>query len=350
MKVFHATAPKQGAFIEVDTPKPAADQILVKICYCGVCGTDYDLFSGESSFVKTGKATYPIRLGHEWSGIVAEVGDAVTKVKPGDRVVGDNYVSCGKCAACQAGDYNNCTGRMHVGTIDPCWNGAFAEYFLMPERHVYKLADNISLKEAALCEPLSVAYGGTKKMNIRPDSVVTVIGTGPIGLSAVALAVREGAQVYVLGRNDKKLQIALKMGASGIINVQKCDPVACLKEKTGGRLADYILECCGNEQVLNEVIRIAAQKAVAALIGFYNNAPKEVDFSTVVEKEMTLIGIMGEYGNLEAVSKLMAEKDMKLSEMITAERPFDECGEALSVEDRSGVVKTIIKISEESVL
>lgn len=350
MKVFHAVAPMQGAFIEVDTPKPAADQILVKICYCGVCGTDYDLFSGESSFVKTGKATYPIRLGHEWSGIVAEVGDAVTKVKPGDRVVGDNYVSCGKCAACQAGDYNNCTGRMHVGTIDPCWNGAFAEYFLMPERHIYKLADNISLKEAALCEPLSVAYGGTKKMSIRPDSVVAVIGTGPIGLSAAALAVKEGAQVYVIGKNEKKLRIALKMGVTGAINIRECDPVERLKEKTGGRLADFILECCGKEEMVNEVIRLAAPKAVAALVGFYNTAPKEVDFSTLVEKEMTLIGIMGEYGNLEAVSKLMAENDMKLSEMITDERPFAECADMLAVQDRRNVVKTIIRVSEDDAL
>lgn len=347
MKAFQAVAPKQGAFIDVQTPTPVGDQVLVKVCFCGVCGTDYDLFSGESNFVKNKQATYPIRLGHEWSGVVAAVGAEVTKLKVGDRVVGDNYVTCGKCAACLRGDYNNCTGRMHVGTIDPCWPGAFAEYFLVPQRHVYRLADHVSLREAALCEPLSVAYGGTKKMNITPDSVVAVIGTGPIALSAAALAKNQGAQVFVIGRNAKKLAIAEKLGVTGTLNIREGDPATMLSERTGGRLANYILECSGSPVMVNEVIRIADHKAVAALIGFYNSMPEGVDFSMMVAKEMKLIGIMGEYGNLEAVAALMAQKDLKLAEMITGDMPFEQCNEALAPEDHSGVIKTMIHIAEE---
>ena len=152
----------------------------------------------------------------------------------------------------------------------------------------------------------------------------------------------------MIGKNDKKLQIAAKFGISGVINIRECDPAQHLKELTNGRLADFVLECSGSEQMVSEIIRISANKAVAALIGFYNSAPKEVDFSTLVEKEMTFIGIMGEYGNIEAVSKLMAENSMRLSEMITDEKPFDECLDALSVEDHSCVIKTMIKISEEN--
>lgn len=256
MKVFQAIAPKQGAFTEKQIPTPVEDQILVKVSYCGVCGTDYDLFSGESSFVKNKQATFPIRLGHEWSGVVAQVGPNVTRLKPGDRVVGDNYVSCGVCDACRAGDYNNCTGRNHVGTIDPCWPGAYAEYYLAPERHVYRLADHVSLQEASLCEPLSVAYGGIKKMQITEDTVVAVIGTGPIALSAAALALNLGGKVYVIGRNDFKLEIAQKLGIHGTINCSRSDVAAALKELTGGRLADCILECSGNPDMVGEVIRI----------------------------------------------------------------------------------------------
>lgn len=347
MKVFQAVAAKQGAFIEVEAPKPTGDQVLVRVCYCGVCGTDYDLFSGDSNFVKNKQATYPIRLGHEWSGVVAAVGEKVTRLKVGDRVVGDNYVTCGTCEACRAGDYNNCTGRMHVGTIDPCWPGAFAEYFMAPQRHVYRLADHVSLKEAALCEPLSVAYGGTKKMDIRPESVVAVIGTGPIALAAAALALERGAQVFVVGRNDKKLAIAQRMGVTGTINIRQDEPAQRLSELTNGRMANFILECSGSPVMVKEVVRLGAPKAVAALIGFYNSVPEGVDFSMLVAKEMKLIGIMGEYGNLEAVAGLMAQRDMKLGEMITGEMPFDRCGEALAPEDHSGVVKTIIQISEE---
>lgn len=347
MKVFQATAPRQGAFTEERIPTPVEDQILVKVSYCGVCGTDYDLFSGESSFVKNNQATFPIRLGHEWSGVVAQVGPKATRLKPGDRVVGDNYVSCGVCDACKAGNYNNCTGRKHVGTIDPCWPGAYAEYYLAPERHVYRLADHVSLKEASLCEPLSVAYGGIKKMDITEKTVVAVIGTGPIALSAAALALNQGGKVYVIGRNDFKLEIARKLGIHGVINCSRCDVAAALQEMTGGRLADCILECSGNPDMVGEVIRIAAPKAKAALIGFYNVNPREVDFSSMVAKEMTMVGIMGEYGNLETVSGILAEKDLKLSQIVTSVVPFSECAEALSPADPHHVVKTIVQIAGE---
>ena len=347
MKVFQAIAPNQGAFIETQVPTPVEDQILVKVSYCGVCGTDYDLFSGESSFVKNKQATFPIRLGHEWSGVVAQVGPQVKGLKVGDRVIGDNYVSCGVCDACRAGDYNNCTGRNHVGTIDPCWPGAYAEYYLAPERHVYRLADHVSLQEASMCEPLSVAYGGIKKMHITEDTVVAVIGTGPIALSAAALALNLGGQVYVIGRNDFKLAIAQKLGIQGTINCSQSNVTEKLKELTGGRLADCILECSGNPTMIGEVINIAASKAKAAFIGFYNVNPKEVDFSTMVAKEMTMVGIMGEYGNLEAVSKILAENDLKLSEIVTSVVPFEECGIALAPENPRRVVKTIVRIAGE---
>lgn len=347
MKVFQAIAPNKGTFIEKQIPTPADDQVLVKVSYCGVCGTDFDLFSGNSSFVKNNQATYPIRLGHEWSGIVAQVGPKVTRFRAGDRVVGDNYVTCGECDACRAGDYNNCTGRKHVGTIDPCWPGAYAEYYLAPERHVYRLADHVSLMEATLCEPLSVAYGGIKKMHITPQSVVVVIGTGPIAMSAAALALNQGGQVYVVGRNGFKLQIAEKLGVNGVINSTQGDITAALGAMTGGRLADYILECSGSPDMVNEMVRLAAPKAMAALIGFYNVQPREVDFSSIVAKEMTLVGIMGEYGNLEAVSKILAENDLKLNHIITGVVPFDNCVSALMPENPRQVVKTIVKIAGE---
>ncbi len=347
MKVFQAIAPNQGTLAEMEIPVPRGDQILVKVAYCGVCGTDYDLFSGNSSFVREGRATYPIRLGHEWSGVVAAVGPEVTGFQKGDRVVGDNYVSCGVCEACRRGDYNNCTGRNHVGTIDPCWPGAFAEYYLAPQRHVYKLADHISLKEATLCEPLSVAYGGTKKMNITDDSVVVVIGTGPIAMSAVVLSLSRGVKVYVVGRNEKKLAVARRLGDVGVINLRQEDVVESLLRQTCGRLADFVLECSGSPEMVNEAIRLCASKATIALVSFYNTEPDDVQFNMLISKEITAIGIMGEYGNLEAVSKLMAGQDLKLREIITGILPLEACGQALMPEDPHSVVKTVIEIAGE---
>ncbi len=348
MKTYQAIAPGKGAFCDCPTPTPTGDQVLARVCYCGICGTDYALFSGNSSFIRNRQATYPIRLGHEWSGVVAAVGPAVTRLRVGDRVVGDNYVSCGECPACLRKDYNFCTGRHHVGTIDPCWPGAFAEYFLAPERHVYRLGDNISLREAALCEPLSVAWGGVKKMNVTGDSVVAVIGTGSIGMAAAALARYRGAgSVYLIGRNRWKLERALQLGITGTICSEDGDAEAQLLALTGGRHADFVVECSGNPDTVSEALSLTAQKATVALIGFYEKKLDGLDIDRLVSHEVTLVGIMGEYGNLEAVSKIMAETDLHLSGLITDEVAFADCDAAFHPADRRRVIKTLVTIGEE---
>lgn len=348
MKYFKAVSAGRGAFGEEPKPTVGPGEVLVKVYYCGICGTDYALFTGKSSFVKDGLADYPIRLGHEWSGIVEETGPSVVKVRKGDRVVGDNYVSCGKCEACRRGDYNYCTDRRHVGTINPCWPGAFAEYFVLPERHVYRIADGLSLKNAALCEPFSVAYGGIKKMQIDSSKIVVVIGTGCIGLSAAVLALLAGAgEVYVVGRNRFKLSLAEKLGVTGTINSSVSDPVEQLKILTGGRLADYILECSGNPVTINQSLRMAAQKAFIAAIGFYENPIDGFEADCFVSKEIRMQGIMGEYGNLEAVSKILAEADVDLGALITDTVLFDELPDALSAPSMERVVKTMVEIEKE---
>ena len=348
MKTYQAIAPGQGAFVEVPTPVPQDDQVLVQIRYCGVCGTDYALHSGNSSFIQNGLATYPIRLGHEWSGVVAAVGPSVTDLQVGDAVVGDNYVSCGVCPACQKQDYNFCAGRNHVGTIDPCWPGAFAEYFVAPRRHVYPLAETVSLKEAALCEPLSVAYGGIKKMNITAESVVVVIGTGSIGMAAATLARYRGAgQVYMVGRNKEKLEVAKTLGITGVINVKETDLQQELLRLTGGRHADFVLECSGAPTTIQQSLDIAAQKATIALVGFYEKEISGLNIDTLVSKELTLVGIMGEYGNLEAVSRIMAEFDLRLEGVITDTVSFSDMPAAMNPADPHRVIKTIVQFEEE---
>ena len=344
MIVFQAVSPGKGEFTDIPVPVLGGHDVLVKIKYCGICGTDYALFSGKSGFVKKGQATYPIRLGHEWSGVVEKVGGEVGKVKPGDRVVGDNFVSCGKCAACLAGDYGNCSARLNVGTIDPIWPGAFAEYYVIPERHVYRLADSVPLMDAALCEPLSVAYGGVKKMDMNGDSVVVVIGTGSIGMSAAALSLNKGAgQVYMLGRNAFKLEKAMGLGITGTINSSETDPEEELLRLTGGKHADYILECSGAASSLGQCVRLAERCASVALIGFYERDDIVFDFDAFVAKELKMTGIMGEFGNLEAVAGIMASCDLRMKSIITDTVPFSECAPAFCPPDSRRVIKTIVE-------
>lgn len=145
MKVLLNYGKYKGEIVELPIPKIKDDEVLVKISYCGICGTDQDLFSSNCSFAEDGLVTYPVRLGHEWSGVVEEVGSKVTEFKKGDKVVGDNAVACGACPACQKGNYENCEHMLNVGTIDPVYDGAFCEYYVVPARHLHKIPEGISL-------------------------------------------------------------------------------------------------------------------------------------------------------------------------------------------------------------
>lgn len=346
MSAFFAEGYSKGRIDKIPIPEVKDNDVLIKISYCGVCGTDQDLYSSDCSFAKNGEVTYPVRLGHEWSGVVESVGKNVTRVTAGDRVVGDNIVCCGKCEFCLKGDYGNCTDIKYLGTIDPVFDGAFAEYLCLPEYHVYKIPDTLSLKEAALCEPLSVAYGATRKMNITPDTTVAVIGTGCIGLSAAVLAKCAGAkEVFLVGRNPVKLEAAAKLGVT-VVNIKECDAAQFIKEKTGGNGADFVIECSGAQGTLLQAIDVAKKRGVIALIGFYENEEKNVNIDKLVSKELTVQGIMGEFGNVKEVLEILGKHNPDLLPLITDELPLLECEKGFVRKNYPNAIKIMISIGE----
>ncbi len=347
MLAFLADGNGKGHIEAITIPELKEHEVLVKISYCGICGTDQDLFSGDCSFAKNGQATYPIRLGHEWSGVVAQVGKDVTSLKEGDRVVGDNTICCGKCDACLQGDYNSCQDVRYLGTIDPIYEGAFAQYMVLPDYHVFKIPDTISLKEAALCEPLSVAYGATRKMAISAETTVAVIGTGCIGLSAAVLAQCAGAkEVFLIGRNANKFQAASKLGVTNV-NIRECDAGEFIREKTNGLGADYVIECSGAEGTIVQAIDVAKKKGTIALIGFYETEEKKINIDSIVSKELNIMGIMGEIGNMKAVLDILEEHQPELSPMITDELEFDDCGKGFVRKNYPNAIKIMVSINEE---
>lgn len=344
MKAFVVHEPCKGAYDEVELPSLLDNQILIKIKYIGICGTDFAIYSGNSSFVKSGQITYPIRMGHEWSGIVEQVGKNVSRFKKGDRVIGDNFVGCGECEACKKQDYNYCSNKFNVGTIH-AWDGGFADYIVMPEHHVYKVADHVSLKHAALCEPLSVAYGAIKKLDITSESKIAIIGTGSIGMCAAALALYKGSKhVYVIGRNDYKLQVGKKLGITGVINTCEESLVERTNAITNGKGFDYVVECSGVPCNIQACIDMICSKGKIILVGFYEARIDGLDMDAAVSKEVTITGIMGEFGNIEAVNQIMAERDLKLDPIITADVSFEECHQVFEDREKNRhiCIKTMI--------
>lgn len=347
MKVFLSEGYGKGRIADMPIPEASGNKVLVKVCYCGICGTDQDLFSSDCSFAENGQVTYPLRPGHEWSGVVEAVGEKVTAFKKGDRVVGENAVACGCCESCIKGDYFGCKHVLNVGTIDPVYDGAFSEYYLIPEYHLYKVPDSLSLKEASLAEPLSVAYGGIKHMNITEDSVVAVIGTGCISMASLVLAKSVGAKkVYMIGRNEKKLEVARVLGAE-TLNIKECDPVKVVNEATNGKGADFVFECSGADNTFSQSLDLAKKKGTVALIGFYENKEKEVNVDVLVSKALFVIGVMGEFGNMSGVLELLEKYKPDLSPIITHELPFADCMDGFLRKNYRDAIKIAVKINEE---
>lgn len=345
MKAITVYGPRDMRIEDVAMRPLKKDEVLIRVAWTGICATDLAIYTGESSFVKSGEIKYPCRIGHEWSGIVEEVGEHVTKFKKGDRVITDNGVSCGECESCKSGNRFGCTQIMSVGTIH-CWDGCYAEYMYMPECHTYPLADNVTLEQAALAEPLSIALGAIKKYDIRPETTVAVIGTGSIALGAAALASAKGArQVIVIGRKDFKLEAARKCGATHVVNSTKEDAAQKIREITEGKGADFVIESSGGAKTVDEAMQIAAKRGTIALLAFYERTLDAFPIDTLVSKELIVKGVMGEFGLVPEAAEYLA-KGLPVEGMITHRMELAEVPAffAESAETAGRRIKAMVRI------
>ncbi len=308
-------------------PKPAAtgDMMLIKVKRTGVCATDLSIYTGESSFIRSGEIVFPCRFGHEYAGVVEEVGPDVKDFRPGDRVYTENFVACGTCEACRRGDYMGCGDIRSVGTVN-CWDGCYAEYMQMPERHVHHLPDELSMDEGALIEPASIAYDAFKGVTLTREDTVAVYGSGAIGMIAAWLAKYYGAgQVIAVGRNDGKLARALEIGADAVINNKKVDAVEKIKELTGGRGAKLIVETSGAPQALKDSLRALERYGRVSIVSFYEREIDSLAIDPVVLGCNSIVGAAGCYGNAPAVAEIMRKNPVKLTPVITHHVPFEKC-------------------------
>jgi L-iditol 2-dehydrogenase len=317
MKILTIDAPGEVSFRDIEIPEPGVRDVLVKVAYVGICGTDISFYTGDTSFVRDGLVDYPIRIGHEWSGVVEKTGSDVTLFQKGDRVVSDNAVVCGECPYCIRGNWDACKNVRALGTINT-FPGAFAQYILFPEKHLHHLSDTITLEEATLIEPATIALAGIQKCSITPETTVVVIGTGSIGLIAVSLAKRYGAgKVIMIGRKSGKLEIAKELGADVCINITGTDPVAAVINETNQRGADLIIETSGAPDTINQGVGMAAKHGMVALIGFYETNELKIDIDHLVCNGISITGVINNFKSVAIVENIMASGNLNLSRIIT---------------------------------
>ena len=344
MKAITVYGPRDARMETVPKPLPVGDMLVIKVSRTGVCATDLSIFTGDSSFIRSGEIKYPCRFGHEYAGIVESVGPEVTEFKPGDRVYTENFVSCGKCEACKRKDYMACGHIDSVGTVN-CWDGCFAEYMQMPERHVYHLPDELSMDEGALIEPASISYDAFRGVTLTEDDTAVVYGTGAIGLISVWLAKYYGAgKVILVGRTDEKLEKGLEIGADYVINNRKVDAVARIKELTDGKGGSFFVETSGAGSALKDCILAARRYARISVLSFYERDLDGLPVDPLVLGCLSIVGGAGRYGNAPAVCEIMVKNPVKLTPCVSHHVPFSECLDVFENEEKYHSAKIKIMV------
>jgi L-iditol 2-dehydrogenase len=318
MKQAVMTAPGQIEFREVDKPSPQDQQVLIDVQRIGVCGSDIHVYHGMHPY--TG---YPVVQGHEVSGIVAGVGEQVKDVSIGDKVTFTPQVTCGECYPCRHGMYHICESLKVMGFQT---GGAAQEFFAVDADKVLKLPDHVSLDQAAMVEPVSVAVHalGRAKEDLQGKRVL-VLGAGTIGNLVAQVAKASGARgVMITDISPYKLTMARECGIDFAVNTGQEDLGQAMLRDFGPDRADLILECVGAQPTITQAVEHARKGTTIVVVGVFGRKP-EVDLGLVQDRELSLVGtLMYQKRDYERAIELVAGGKLCLDHMITHRFSFDE--------------------------
>lgn len=283
MKALRYLGPNRLEVMDIPTPKPAANEVLLRVKACGICGSDVHGYLGL-----TGRRIPPMTMGHEFSGQVAEVGEAVTRLKPGNRVVPYPVDFCGTCEACRQKNYHLCANKRQFGVLTV--DGAFAEYICVPEKLCFKIADSVSFDQASLMEPLAVAFHAVGRAGNLAGKNVLIVGVGTIGLLVLECCkLMSPAAIVVSDLSDSRLALAKEMGANHTVNPAKTDIREFVDSVTGGRGVDVAFEAVGAASAVKSAMDALAFGGLAVWIG--NNKPIiDINMQQIVTRELNVSG------------------------------------------------------------
>ncbi len=321
MKALLLTEYSKLEITELPVPTPAAEEVLIRVEACGICGSDVHGYDGSS-----GRRIPPIVMGHEAAGTIESVGSAMSNYKEGDRVTFDSTIYCGKCEYCKKGLMNLCGNKEILGVSIPEFRraGAFADYVAVPARVLYPLPASVSFAEAAMVEPLSVAVHAVAISEIPKGSTALVVGAGMIGLLVLqSLKVAGCSQIIVSDIDDTRLKLARDLGATATINAKSSDPVVEVKKHTNGEGVDVALEAVGSTPTIKAALESVKRGGTVTLIG--NISPTvEIPLQYVVSRQIRLQGSAASSGEYPQAIDLIAKGAVIVKPLITAVAPLEE--------------------------
>ena len=343
MKVAVMLGIGKMGFEERDIPQPKDDEVLVKLEYVGICGSDLHYY--ESGAIGDYVVKPPFVLGHEPGGTVVEVGKNVTHLKVGDRVALEPGKTCGHCEFFKTGRYNLCPDVVFFAT--PPVDGVFQEYVAHEAGLCFKLPDNVSTMEGALIEPLAVGFHAARQGGAQAGQVAVVTGAGCIGLvSMMALKAMGVSKVYSVDVMDKRLDKALELGADGVINGSREDAVKKVMELTGGMGCDLVIETAGTEITTRQAVQMTKKGATIVLVGYSKTGEIKMPISLALDKELTFKTVFRYRHIYPMAIDAVASGRVNLKGIVTNEFALDDIQEAMdeSVNNKADIVKAVVKI------
>jgi threonine 3-dehydrogenase len=288
MRALVKARAERGLWLEeIDKPVPGHNDVVIKVGRAAICGTDIHIYQWDDWARRT--IPLPLAVGHEFSGVISEVGSEVKGLEIGDRVSAEGHITCGVCRNCRAGRRHLCRNASGIGVSRP---GAFAEYIAVPAFNVFRLPDSISDDLASILDPLGNATHTALSFDLVGEDVL-ITGAGPIGLMAIAVARYAGARhIVVTDINDYRLALARKMGASVALNVKSESLDDTMRELGMEEGFDVGMEMSGNPAAFRDMLRTMHHGGKVALLGI-PPGDTAIDWTEVIFKGLIIKGIYG---------------------------------------------------------
>ncbi|MFK7828104.1 MAG: L-threonine 3-dehydrogenase [Oligoflexales bacterium] len=338
MKALVKKDPKPGLWMEqIKRPTIGPDEVLIKINKTAICGTDLHIYNWDDWASKV--VPTPLVIGHEFVGNVVELGSTVKGLKEGDRVSGEGHITCSHCRNCRAGKRHLCRNTLGVGVNR---QGAFAEYLVLPAVNAFKIDPSIPDEIASIFDPYGNAVHTALSFDLVGEDVL-ITGAGPIGIMAVAIARHVGARhIVITDVNDKRLDIARKMGASRVVNPIKQSLSRTMADLGMDEGFDVGMEMSGNALAFTSMIDVLNHGSRIALLGIFPGKVA-IDWSSIVFKGLILKGIYGRemYETWYKMASML-QSGLDISKVITHRFQVDEFDKGFGILNRGDAAKVVL--------
>ena len=324
IRAFVVTGPNAAEVQEVEAPTAGPGHVVIDVQRAGVCGTDVEFFTGHMPFLHDGNAWFPMRLGHEWMGVVSSVGEGVDPLWVDQRVTGDTMLGCAECHRCSSGYQHVCEHRHEVG-VRRGWAGALAEQLLMPVRALHPLPDSVSDEQGAMVEPGGNAFRAVQGANLSAGDRVLILGPGTIGLLAAMFAQAKGAEVHLMGRSARSREFARTFGFDGVWTE---DDLPSLR-------FDAVIDASNGPTMPARAVELVEPGKRVVYIGLAA-VPSLIDSRSLAFKDVTAVGVLSASPAMAETIATFASGAVDPSLLVAATVPLGAVGAVLSGERPAG--------------